>query len=324
MIKTEDTYKRALEQKRAALAKKNAERELYLNAIYAANPRLSEIDAELAVFGPKVALTALSGDKETLSLLEKKLSELNDEKQKILKAAKLPSFEYSCKKCSDTGYVDGKICDCIKAAAKQIAIDDLSKDMPILSCRFDNFDLNYYPNTENDSGVNPRKKITAILKLCKEYVIDFAPASSPNLLFMGESGLGKTHLTLAIVSGVIDKGYNVVYGSAYNLFSVIENEHFSATKGDSYEHMLSCDLLVIDDLGTEFVTSFTQSVLYGLINSRILSNKPTIINTNLSMLEIQNKYSPRISSRLIGNYTAKKFFGKDIRQLKAIEAGAKQ
>lgn len=321
MIKTEDTYKKALDEKKERLAKKNAEREQYLNAIYSANHRLSEIDSQMAVYGPKIAITALSGDKEALLQLQDKLSKLNDEKQKILKSAGMPDFEFECKKCSDTGYIDGKICECIKAEAKKIALEELSCDMPILDCRFDNFDLNYYPNVENDSGVNPRKKLTAILKLCTEYVLTFNPKASKNLLFMGETGLGKTHLTLSIVSGVIDKGYNVVYGSAHNLFSLIENEHFSSEKGNSYDDMLSCDLLVIDDLGTEFVTSFTQSVLYGLINSRILSNRPTIINTNLSMLEIQNKYSPRISSRLIGNYTAKKFFGKDVRQLKAIEAG---
>ena len=318
MLKTENTYKLAFEEQKARLDRKKAEHQQALAIAYSENPRLNEIDSLMSRYGAKIALTALSGDTEALNELKSLLEGLNEEKKQLLSG--VGEFEYDCKECSDTGYINGKVCSCIKEAAKKIALKSLSDDMPILSCRFDNFDLNYYPNTDDESGVNPRKRITAILKLCREYVINFSPKSAENLLFMGDAGLGKTHLTLAMVSGIIEKGYNVIYGSAYNLFSLVENEHFSAEKGNSYENMLSCDLLVIDDLGTEFVTSFTQSVLYGLINSRILSGKPTIINTNLTMRDIEAKYTPRISSRFIGNYKAKKFVGRDIRQLKAIEA----
>ncbi|MBR4073739.1 MAG: ATP-binding protein [Clostridia bacterium] len=319
MLKTEDTYSLALAEIKNNLARKNAGYERSIAEAYSKDKRLSEIDNLLSRYGAKVAITALSGDKETLAQLQGMLSELTCEKKERLQAQGVKEVEFDCKLCNDTGYISGKVCGCVKALAKKIAIGHLSGSMPIYDCRFDNFDLKYYPDTENENGINPRKRMTGILKLCREYVIDFSPKNSANLLFMGDTGLGKTHLTLAMVSGVIDKGYNVVYGSAYNLFSLIENEHFSFEKGDSYETMLNCDLLVIDDLGTEFVTSFIQSVLYGLINSRILSGKPTIINTNLTMAEIENRYSPRISSRLIGSYTAKKFCGKDIRQLKIIE-----
>lgn len=319
MLKTEDLYTAALNKKRDILAKKTAEHEQALAVAYNAEPKLQDIDFKLSSFGAKLALTALSGDKATFEKLQEEIMRLSAEKKKILSAFKIKEIAYDCEKCKDTGYIDGRICDCVKDITKKLTFEELSRDMPIFESRFDNFNLNYYPNKEDESGVNPRKRITTILKLCREYVIAFNPNSSPNLLFMGDSGLGKTHLTLAVVSGVIEKGYNVIYGSAYNLFSAVENEHFSSEKGDSYENMLECDLLVIDDLGTEFSTSFTQSTLYGLINSRILSGRPTIINTNLSMAEIEKRYTPRISSRLIGNYTAKKFVGNDIRQLKAIE-----
>ena len=318
MLKTEDTYSLALAEIKNNLARKNAGYERSIAEAYSKDKRLSEIDNLLSRYGAKVAITALSGDKETLAQLQGMLSELTCEKKERLQAQGVKEVEFDCKLCNDTGYISGKVCGCVKALAKKIAIGHLSGSMPIYDCRFDNFDLKYYPDTENENGINPRKRMTGILKLCREYVIDFSPKNSANLLFMGDTGLGKTHLTLAMVSGVIDKGYNVVYGSAYNLFSLIENEHFSFEKGDSYETMLNCDLLVIDDLGTEFVTSFIQSVLYGFINSRILSGKPTIINTNLTMAEIENRYSPRISSRLIGSYTAKKFCGKDIRQVNKI------
>ena len=319
MLKTEDLYKAALDEKNDSLAKKTALYEQAVAAAYDKEPRLSDIDYSLKAMGAKVAITALSGNKAELEILKGKMQALSQEKNKLLSAFNIKEIVYDCKMCCDTGYINGKLCDCIKQKTKEMALLTLSHDMPIYDSRFDNFNLNYYPNEENDAGVNPRKRITAILKLCREYVIGFNPKSSQNLLFMGDSGLGKTHLTLAMASGIIEKGFNVIYGSAYNLFSAIESEHFSNEKGQSYQNMLDCDLLVIDDLGTEFVTSFTQSTLYGLINSRILSSKPTIINTNLSMAEIEKRYSPRISSRLIGNYTAKKFFGKDIRQLKAIE-----
>lgn len=319
MLRNEDLYKIALEEKRVALAKKTALYEQSLEAAYVAEPQLRDMDFRLSALGAKIAITALSGNKAEFEKIQDEMTALNEQRNSILSKFKIEKIIYDCEKCSDTGYVDGKLCSCIKQRVKEIALNELSKDMPIKDSRFDNFNLEYYKNVELGGTDNPRKRMTDILKLCREYVDDFTPHSAPNLLFMGDSGLGKTHLTLAIVSGIINKGYSVIYGSAYNLFSMIENEHFSATKGDSYENMLECDLLVIDDLGTEFVTSFTQSVLYGLINSRILSGRPTIINTNLTMADIEKCYRSRISSRLIGNYAAKKFIGADIRQIKALE-----
>ena len=195
---------------------------------------------------------------------------------------------------------------------------ELSKNMPLENCRFENFDLKYYSDKTDTSGDNPRKEMTKILKFCKEYVLNFKPETAENLIFRGSPGLGKTHLTMAMVSGVIEKGYLPVYGSAQNLFSAVESERFSSDKSDALETMLQCDLLVIDDLGTELVTSFTRSVLYNLVNTRILSCKPTIINTNLTMKEIEEKYTARISSRLMGEYDWNKFLGDDIRQQKLL------
>ena len=191
--------------------------------------------------------------------------------------------------------------------------------MPIKDCTFENFDLKYYPAKLKNSEENPKRRMTGILKTCKEYVLSFSPSKSGNMIFYGDTGLGKTHLSLAIVSGVIEKGYLPVYGSAENLFSIIEKEKFSGEGKGAYESIIECDLLVIDDLGAEMATAFTKSVLYNLINSRILSGKPTIINTNLSMKKINEKYDARIASRIIGSYDAHVFSGVDIRQQKAIE-----
>ena len=161
--------------------------------------------------------------------------------------------------------------------------------------------------------------MTAILNINKNYANDFNPEKSENLLFMGGAGLGKTHLTLSIVNEVIKKGFMPFYASADNLFALLESEKFEREGKGNREAILNCDLLVIDDLGTEMVTQFTRAELYTLINTRILYGLPTIINTNLSIKELENLYTARVVSRLIGNYSAHKFVGIDIRQQKKME-----
>ena len=157
-------------KKRDALAIKTAVYEKSLSAAYSSEPKLRDIDFKLSAFGAKIAITALSGDKSALKDMQKQMQELSKEKKKILSAFKIKEISYDCENCKDTGYIDGKLCECVKEITKQMAFEELSRDMPIFESRFDNFNLNYYPNKENESGINPRKRITAILKLCREYV----------------------------------------------------------------------------------------------------------------------------------------------------------
>lgn len=319
MVKREDTYAEALSRKQQLRDKSRAAAEIKRAAAYESLPRLSDIDRELSALGSQIAITAISGDSAGLEKLKNKITELSKEKNALLSKAQVTEPVPECPKCNDTGYLpDGRLCECVKALAKRIFTERLSKEMPLSDCRFDNFNLNYYSDG-SDGSPNVRKKMTAIFKLCREYVLHFSPESSPNLLFMGETGLGKTHLTLSMVSGIIEKGYDVIYGSAFNLLSQIEQEHFGGGNRESYNAMLACDLLVIDDLGTEFMSPFIQTTIYNLINTRLLSKKPTIINTNLTMAEIEKRYTERIASRLIGCYTARRFSGSDVRQLKAME-----
>lgn len=312
MITKENTYKKVFENKAKRLKEKQMQRSVMLKSAYTSNERLTEIDVKFSQIGATLAITALSGDFEKLAELEAMAKALTEEKAAILKKAQVPEIIYECDICSDTGYISGKICECVKREAASVMVAELSREMPLENSKFENFDLKYY---SEDSA---KRRMTAILKLCREYVINFDPEKSQNLLFIGKTGLGKTHLTLAIVKGVIEKGYLPIYGSAENLFSLIENEKFSGEGRGTYEAMLDCDLLVIDDLGTEMVTSFTRSVLYNLVNTRILKNKPTIINTNLSMKEIEEKYTERVASRFIGNYDWREFLGQDIRQQKIL------
>ena len=313
----EQSYSKAFENQRNILNHKKSVFETALQNLQSENPDFAKINARLSQLGALLATVAITGDSAAVKKMQTEMSELTAARAEILKQASIGSIMYDCDKCKDTGYINGKICDCIHDAAKAILIKELSDRLPLENCRFENFDLNYYQNTDVD-GANPRKRMTAILKLCREYVINFDAKQSESLLFMGDTGLGKTHLTLAITCELLNRGFDVIYGAAYNLFTEMETEHFERHTNTKYNAAINCDLLVIDDLGGEFVSPYIQSLLYNIINTRDLANKPTIINTNLSMSDIASRYTPRVASRLI-KYTAKKFIGNDIRQIKSIQ-----
>ncbi len=314
MLNRKEAVAAVLTEKKRLLDLKLNEYENKIALLKSVDKEFADIENEQGTLGAAMALTALSGDGENLAVLKERLSSIAKKKAEILKKADIKPIEYACKKCLDTGYSDGKLCDCVKAAATELILADAEKSLPLTESRFENFDLNYYP--ERSGETFPKKRMTEILKLCREYTITFSPEASKNLLFMGNSGLGKTHLSLAIVHDLLKRGYDCIYGSAYNLLSAMESDHFETHTNTSYDAAVSCDLLVIDDLGSEFMSPYIQSCVYNLINTRLLSKKPTVISTNLSMKELEERYTPRITSRLIGNYTAKKFIGNDIRQIK--------
>lgn len=311
--------KYAADTVRKAKNERDRKYEAQLKEVYAAVPRLAEIDRRLSEMGAAAAMTALSGDLEKLEQFKKESAELSAEKQEILKSANACPPQPNCMLCGDAGLINGQYCDCVKRIARNMLFKELEKEMPIGDRRFDNFDLSFYPDTADQNGVNPRKIMTVILNDAKKYCAEFT-GRGKSMLFMGGVGLGKTHISLAIAAEIAAKGYHVVYGSAQNLFTAAEKEHFSySEKREKTDDMFEADLLVIDDLGTEFLSAFAQSFFYNLINTRILQKKPTIINTNLSFKDIEERYTPRISSRFIGEYKMIKFFGNDIRLQKALK-----
>ncbi len=314
MITKEEAYKKAFELKKQRLSENQRTYETLRSAAYSSNPRLAEIDRELSGIGSLLVL----GNAEKFKELREKSQALALEKKVLLAEAGVGELHYDCRLCSDTGYVNGKICSCVKKSASEITAAEFSKDMPLNECRFDNFDLKFYSSSNDKNGNNPKRRMTAIYKTCLEYAMNFDPKTAGNLLFMGSAGLGKTHLSLAIVSAVIEKGYNPIYGSAENLSSAAEKEKFSNQNAGISEDILNCDLLVIDDLGAEFSTPFSKAFLCNTVNTRIMSKKPTVISTNLSMKEIEQRYTARLSSRLIGSFDARLFLGKDIRQQKSV------
>lgn len=320
-----EIYRKALEIKNQSRKKALFLSEQKKQEIYSKFEELKKIEEQLSACGAKIALAAISENPaENLQKLKNQCDDLISQKQTLLKRAGIRKSdlepEYECSACDDTGYNSGKLCVCVQKLAKQLAFKKLSSQMPLNDCRFDNFDLSYYSDQPDENGIVPRTKIEQIFNRCYTYAQNFS-AQSGNLLFVGQTGLGKTHLSLAIANEVLNKGFGVIYGPAMDLISKVEKECFN--KADGYEGcmdtLLECDLLIIDDLGTEFTTPFSVSVIYNIINTRILRKKPTIVSTNLSLKELEEKYSARLSSRFIGSYAMRQFFGSDIRQLKQIE-----
>lgn len=315
---SQSVYARAVEKKeRAAKIKKQA----HLTALSEAQSRcaeLEQISLKLKKNGAEIATCYLSGNKAGAEKLASQCLELTERKQQLEKEIGILEPKADCNECNDTGYIKGRVCSCVEKLAKEIAWADLAKEAPLAESSFENFSLDYYSdNSEN--GVSDKARMKAIFEHCKSYAENFT-ANSESLLLLGGTGLGKTHLSLAIAGKAIEKGYGVIYGTAQNLFNQMSREHFSY--GDDTDRLMQdaieCDLLIIDDLGTEFSTQFTLSCVYNIINTRILKGKPCVISSNYSLGELEKIYSPRVMSRIIGYYTMKQFFGSDIRQIKAI------
>lgn len=286
------------------------------------NPEYKKLESELAKTSIQLTRAIFGSNSDVTSTVEQiKQNNLRAQEQMrgVLRKNGLPENylepSFSCAECGDTGICDGKICECMRKLMRQTAFEQLNAITPLSLSTFESFSLDVYPTTVDSSkGVSPRKMMEITYKKCKRYAEDFSLAS-PSLLLQGGVGLGKTHLSLAIAGVVIGKGYDVVYGTAQGFLGKIERERFGkAPAGDDTLSLLcQADLLIMDDLGTEFVTPFTVSVLHDLINSRLLSGRPTIISTNLNFDGLSQKYSERLISRIHGSYNRFQFVGKDMR-----------
>ena len=288
-------------------------------------PRIHEIDLELQAIGSSIGRYVIECPdriEEKLCELRDKSFELRNEQDELLRKIGL-TYDYfdpvfSCSDCKDTGFIDGKKCSCLKELLRIEAANSLNALSSLSLCEFGNFSLGYYPDTLLEkSAVSAKFIMSSNFEFCKQYANDFHK-SSQSILMLGNTGLGKTHLSLSIAKELIEKDFSVLYGSTQSLILKIEKEHFgrSDTGSDTISALLDCDLLILDDLGTEFSTNFTTSAIYNIINSRQLSSKPTIISTNLSIAELEEKYSDRIVSRIVGSSRILQFYGNDIRLLK--------
>ncbi|MCL2404419.1 MAG: ATP-binding protein [Defluviitaleaceae bacterium] len=296
-------------------------------AIYHSFPKIAEIDQQLTAIGISLAKLALAKDQQALQAARANADMLRQEKAAILAANSVPedylTAAYICKACSDTGYTPpepGKLpqrCSCLKQKLVE-AYYSLSNVRGILDEEnFDTFDSRCFsPNVIASEGISPLTNMKAIYHVATDFVQDFS-TKFDNLLLYGRTGLGKTFICHCIAKDLLDAGHTVLYLTAPRLFKIIEDYRFNRESLNEPDEMLDAvadvDLLILDDLGAEFVTVVTSSALFDIINQRLLSRKPMIISSNLSPHELENHYSERIVSRFSGYYRMIKFFGEDIR-----------
>ena len=312
---------------RARLAQAKEDRESenrqHLAVAYARVPRIREIDMLLRQTMAQAAYAAFQQGSDGRELLEQARQQ-NLELQQERAILAMENFEEGylddspiCDKCGGSGYIGSNMCECLRELCRQ----EQKKEVSILSGSrdtFNQFRLDYYPDRVDPKyGASPRTIMERNLKVCRTYGLTFTKDAG-NLLFVGGTGLGKTFLSACIARAVADRGCSVVYESAGHLFSKLEQAKFSPSEDTRREtaRFNDCDLLILDDLGTEMPSQFTTAALYTLLNDRILENKPMVISTNLTIEELGRRYSPQIASRLNGNFLLLPFVGEDIRVMK--------
>ena len=317
MAYSQEVMNRARVRLANAKADRESENREHLQQAYRKVPRLQEIDRQLRLTMAKAAQAAFAQGGDVQEMMEEARRENLLLQQERAELAAL-YFEDGylddspiCDRCGGSGYVGSAMCECLAELCRQ----EQKKELTFLNVgkeSFDHFRLDYYPE-EN----NIRRIMERTFQACRRYAYSFSEKSA-NLLFSGDTGLGKTFLSACIARTVADSGYSVVYESAGHLFSNMERAKFSNDENArrETEKYTVCDLLIVDDLGTEMPGAFVTSALYTLINDRMLSGKPTIISTNLNTEDFAHRYSPQIASRLRGGYTRIPFVGEDIRIVK--------
>ena len=318
-----EVMQRARARLAAAKADRESENRQHLDEAYAKVPRLREIDRQLRLTMAMAAQAVFSsgGDvNEALENAKQQNLSLQREREKLVRLY----FEEGylddspvCDRCGGSGDVGAAMCECLAELCRQ----EQKKELTFLNVgreSFDQFRLDYYPDRLDPKlGINVRTLMEKTYNTCRKYAYGFTERSG-NLLFSGDTGLGKTFLSACIARTVADRGYSVVYESAGHLFSNLERAKFSGDEQarEDVKKYTDCDLLIVDDLGTEMPGQFTTAALYSLINDRMLSGKPTIISTNLTIEEFEKRYNRQIASRLRGSYVRVPFLGEDIRVLK--------
>ena len=303
--------------------------------LYIQNPKLQEIDDKLNALAISTAKSLINkNDSELLKNLEKNINILKKEKILILNSiGKDESYilpNYACKLCNDTGYVmqnsHSIMCSCLKQKIFDLEYNK-SNIYNIKNQNFNNFNDLFYSNVVDEkkykSDISPRENIKLIKDICFKFINNFENTEEKNLLFTGNTGLGKTFISSCIANELIKKNKTVLYQTAPVMLDTIIDYRFGKnTNSNILENILNVDLLIIDDLGTECVNNMKFTELFNIINTRLLNQKnitKTIISTNLSLQNLYNTYDERIVSRIVGNYNICYFFGDDIRFKKICE-----
>ena len=320
-----------LRRAQARLSRRREERqarqEEQRRQVYAQLPRVAEIDGLLRRTMAQVIAAALrEGGDPTAEVadIRRKNQSLQRERAELLAghgfSADALDDKPLCAKCGDSGWVGSDMCDCLKVLCAQEQIKELSQLLDLGEQSFGTFDLGFYsPEVWPAWGRSPRENMEKVLKICRDYAQNFGRYYFNNLFLSGSTGLGKTFLSACIARTVSENGFSVVYDTAGEVFARFEAQKFSRDEEDAREarddtrRYLKCDLLILDDLGSELTTPFVQSALYQLVNSRLTAEKRTVISSNLTMDDVRLRYTPQIASRLEGEFRVLPFFGEDIR-----------
>lgn len=312
-----DEIMRGYQNRQLANRRLSAER---LDAAYQKIPALKSINESIAEVSVEAARKRLSDDTISYNLMKKTLEDLREEKAALIANANLSEdyFEpvYTCKDCKDTGYINGNKCHCFKQEIINAVYSQSNIKNILARENFDTFSYEYY----SDEDINPTTKLSSLasaqkaVEKCRHFIDDF-DNKPKNLFFMGETGVGKTFLSNCVAKELLEKGYSVIYFTAFQLFDTLSKGVFDrdADAIAAHQNIFDCDLLIIDDLGTELPNAFTSSQLFLCVNERILRQKSTIISTNLNIDEMVDRYTERTVSRISSNYDVAMLFGADIR-----------
>ncbi|MDR0197708.1 MAG: ATP-binding protein [Oscillospiraceae bacterium] len=285
-------------------------------------PEYKALRAVFAATGAKIASVVIKGGeniREKIAVIEEENSNAARKISELLVRGGYPSDYlnpiYFCEKCLDSAIAENARCECFTSAVRRLAVAGFNSNSPLALTGFESFETGLYPDKkEETNGKNIRALMRKNFEFCENYAENFHLPNS-GLLLIGDTGLGKTHLSLAIAGRTLENGFNAVYGSAPDIFRKIENEHFGRENGNTTDLLQSADLLVLDDLGAEWSSAFYMSVFYNLLNSRMNAGLPLVISTNLDLDELKERYGERVFSRMI-TMKILQFYGNDIRQLK--------
>ncbi len=314
-----ENYKRIKEEYDGKYLRAQEEAQFRRAEVHAALPEVAEIDRELAVTGFNIFDATLRGDTAMLENVKQRNKTLLEKRAEIMNIAGFqPNYteiKYECPLCGDTGTVGYAMCRCMRKKLVEAGVETSGMGDLIRRQSFSNFSLEYYKHSQESY-----KRMSAIYEILRKYAENFDTETSGSIAMFGGTGLGKTHLSSAVAGVVIEKGNDVYYTSATNMFADFEQKRFGTSasfdiSGDVQQYF-TCDLLIIDDLGAEMINQFTVSCLYNVINTRLNRRKQTVLSSNLTQEEFKKKYWDRIASRIFGEYVILPFVGMDIREMK--------
>ncbi|AYD41335.1 DNA replication protein DnaC [Clostridium fermenticellae] len=287
-------------------------------------PQIFDIEKQISKLCLNLSMSALNNtvdNKDYLKLLREKTTNLRIKKSELLVSNGYPidflDMHYKCSKCNDTGFIGIKKCDCYKQKLVKLYYENSDLKNLLTKNNFDKFSFELFSAQRNDNEYkSPRKNMQEIVSNCWSYIENFRD-SNENIMFFGNSGTGKTFLSICIAKELLDKGYLVVYRTSEILLQDLKSIRFNNDK-ELEDLILNCDLLIVDDLGSEQITDFSKTELFNFLNTKLLKQKKMLISTNCSLETLLKNYSERISSRLLGEFTLHKFYGEDIRIKKNI------